>query len=157
MTTTTKATENGQATQISRHSRLQWVPVAETKVSPSAQRELRPAFVDKIAQEFDPDNIGFPVVNKRDDHYWVIDGQHRIAALKKIGWGDQLVQCEVFSGLSEAEEAEEFLRRQQRIAVLPIDRFRIAITAGRLRECDIDRIVRAQGLRIGSEDRKSVV
>lgn len=63
-----------------------------------------------------------------------------------IGWGDQQIQCECYEGLTVAEEAELFLRRDERLAISTFDKFRIGITARRDIECDIDRIVRANQL-----------
>lgn len=120
------------------------------QVTVEGQRRLNPAWRDQIASEFDPDTVGLPVLNYRNGSWYIIDGQHRVSAMIKMGWGDQQILCECFEGMTEAEEAAEFLRRQKRVAVRPLDKFRIAITAGYQRECDIDRIVRAQGLRVGA-------
>lgn len=132
--------------RVQRTSRLRWVPIADMRVNPLAQREIRRARVDALAANFDPDAIGHPVVNLRDGHWYIIDGQNRIEALKAIGWGDQQVQCEAYEGLTVAEEAAEFRRRNDTVAVGAFDKFRIGIVAGFDEECDIDRIVRAQGL-----------
>lgn len=161
--TTSTATRNGQAektptmdNKVKRGSRPRWVPVNQTKVSPQAQRDLRKAFVEHLAQTFDPDEVGLPVVSFRDGTFWIIDGQHRIEAMKLMGWDDQQILCECFEGLTEAEEAERFLRRQDRIAVQGLDKFKVALTAGREAECDIDRIARALGLRVGAGSSSSI-
>lgn len=145
--------------RVTRAPNLAWVPIAKMKVSPVAQREHRQSFVDQLAADFDPERLGYPVLNHRTDdgHYYIIDGQHRILALKTIGWGDQFVQCEVYEGLDERGEADVFLWRNKKLAVHPFDRFRIAITAGRHDECDIDRIVREAGMRLdGRNDQGSL-
>lgn len=129
-----------------RQARLQWVPIALMRVSPLAQRELNNARVDRLITEFDPEQIGTPTVNKRDGHFYVIDGQHRVEAMKGVGWGDQQVQCWSYEALTEVEEAETFLRLNDTLAVHGFAKFRVSVQAGRADECDIDRIVRAQGL-----------
>lgn len=134
------------ADRINRVGRLKWIPIAQMKVNPAAQREINPAWVDHIAADLDPEAIGHPIVNHRDGYYWIVDGQHRIEALRQIGWGDQSVQCEVYEDLDEAAEAEEFLKRNSVKAVAALPKFKAAITAGRDEQCDIDRVVRAQGL-----------
>lgn len=136
--------ESGTRAQRSPH--LRWVPIAAMRVSPAAQRELRQAHVDALAADFDLEAVGYPVVNLRDGYYYVVDGNHRVGAFKAIGWGDQQIQCEVYEGLTEVEEAELFLRRDARRAISTFDKFRIGITAQREAECDIDRIVRANSL-----------
>ncbi|HET6907849.1 MAG TPA: DUF6551 family protein [Mycobacteriales bacterium] len=138
--------ESSNERRRSRAAHLRWVAIAEMKVNPRAQREFRPDKAAKIAAELDLEALGYPVVNRRDGHYYIVDGQHRIAALKLIGYGDQQIQCDCLEGLTEAEEAELFLRRDERTAISTYDKFRIAITAEREVETDIDRIVRAQGL-----------
>jgi hypothetical protein len=134
--------------RVERDARLAWVPIEKMRVSPSAQRELNQARVDHIAANFDLEQIGTPVVNEREGHFWIIDGQHRVEALKQIGWGDQQVQCWRYSGLSMAEEAEKFLKLNDVLPVPVMPKYRIAVQAGREIETDIDRIVRAAGLRV---------
>lgn len=139
-----------------RGSHPRWVPVAHTKVSPQAQRELKKSWVEHIAQNFDPDEVGLPVVSWRDGFFWVIDGQHRIEAMKLMGWADQQILCECFEGLTEAEEAEKFLKRQDRLPVAQLESFKSALTAGREVESDIDRIARALNIRIGGGSKTSI-
>jgi hypothetical protein len=134
--------------RVEREARLRWVPIEDMRVSPLAQREINQARVDKIAASFDLEQIGTPTVNHRDNHYFVIDGQHRIEALKLIGWGDQKVQCWTYEGLSEQEEAEKFLKLNDTLAVSAIAKFRVGVQAGRETECDINRIVMSHGLRV---------
>ena len=53
---------------------------------------------------FDPEQMDAPTVNCRGGWYYLIDGQHRIAALKQwlASWEDQQVQCWCYDGLTEA-------------------------------------------------------
>lgn len=139
---------------VPRSSHLRWVPLRDLQVDANAQRALRPGWVKAHVSEFDPEQIGYIVVNQRKDAKWyVIDGQHRAELLRSVGWGDQQVQCEAFEGLTLAQEAELFLARNDRIAVRTFDKFRVAVTAGELTATDIDRIVRTQGLAISDQER----
>lgn len=137
-------TKSNAPNRVERVARLQWVPIGLMRVSPLAQRELNRARVDKIASQFDPEQVGIPTVNKRGGSYFIIDGQHRVEAMREIGWGDQQIQCQVYDGLTEAEEAEKFLKLNDVLAVSAFARFKVGVQAGRERECDIDRIVRSQ-------------
>lgn len=132
--------------RVEREARLRWVPIGLMAVSPLAQREINQARVDHIVATFDLEQIGTPTVNKRDGVWYVIDGQHRIEALRQIGWGDQQIQCWAYEGLSEQEEAEKFLKLNDYLAVNALAKFRVAVMAGREAECDVDRIVRSCGL-----------
>ena len=97
--------------RIERAGRLRWVPLAQMRINPLAQRDLNQAWVAKLAAGFDLEQIGAPVVSHRGGWYYLIDGQHRIEALKLwLGsWEGQQVQCWCYEGLTEAQEAELFL------------------------------------------------
>jgi hypothetical protein len=131
---------------MERTARLRWVSIPLMRTSPVAQRELNKARVDRIATSFDPEQIGTPTVSHRDGIFYIIDGQHRVEALKEIGWGDQSVQCWTYEGLTEEEEADIFLKLNDVLAVHAFDKFRIGVAANRDTETEIDRIVRANGL-----------
>lgn len=132
--------------RVERAARLRWVPIPQMKVSPVAQRELNQARVDRLAADFDLEQLGTPTVNERDGSFFILDGQHRIEALKQIGYGDQQVQCWTYVGLTDEEMADKFDRLNDVLAVHAFDRFRVRVHAGRDTETDIDRIVRAADL-----------
>jgi len=136
--------------RIERQARLRWVPLTQMRVNPLAQRDLNQARVSKLAAVLDPEKMDTPTVNHRGDWYYLIDGQHRIAALKQwlSSWQDQHVQCWTYEGLSEAEEAEKFLALNDTLPVRAFAKFKVSVQAGRDTEADVDRIVRALGLRI---------
>lgn len=133
---------------------LGWVPVAQMRISERAQRAHNsPAsrkLISHIADHFDPDLFETPVVNLRDGVYYVMEGGHRYLALMEMGYEDQHVQCWIYTGLSEAEEAGMFLSLNDKKAISGMAEFKIALVAGRPDQCDIERIVLAAGLRIGS-------
>ncbi len=90
--------------KVERSAHLRWVPLGRMRVNPLAQRDLNQARVDKLVAEFDPEQLGTPVVNHRGECFYVIDGQHRFEALKVWlgeGWQSQQVQCEAYEGMSE--------------------------------------------------------
>lgn len=131
--------------RVERAAALRWVPVALMSISPDAQRELNPSWVDHLAAAFDVEQLGTPTVNKRGERFFVIDGQHRVEALRQMGWGDQQIQCWVYEELTNEQMADRFLRLNDTLVVASLPKFRVAVAAGRERECDIDRIVRAHG------------
>lgn len=138
--------------RIEREARLRWVPIAKMKTSPVAQRQLNPARVDHLAADFDLEQLGTPTLSERDGSFWIIDGQHRVEALRQIGWGDQQIQCWVYVGLDEQQEADKFDRLNDVLAVHAFDKFRVRVAANRDIESDIDRIVRAQGLVVSRDN-----
>lgn len=74
------------------------------------QRPVRKADVQKIVDNYDPVLMDDIIVSFRDGSYYVIDGQHRLSALRTIYKGECTVFCKVFTGLSYTEEAELYNR-----------------------------------------------
>jgi hypothetical protein len=136
--------------RIERAARLRWVPLDRMRVNPLAQRGLNQARVNQLAASFDIEQMGAPVASHRGDWFYLVDGQHRVAALKLwLGrWEDQQIQCWTYEGLSEAQEAELFLKQNDTLTVGAFSKFKVSVQAGRDTEADVDRIVRALGLRI---------
>lgn len=141
--------------RVERSGHLRWIPVAELRVDPATQRELRPGWAAQIAAEFNPDRFMPPLVSIRDHRYFVIDGQHRVEAMKIMGWGDQQIQCWTYEGLTQDQEADLFLWHNNRKAVGALEKFQIAVVADRDDETDINRIVLANGLKIGGGGKAS--
>lgn len=133
-----------------RPSRIRPVPIAQMRVPPAlvTQREFRKAHGDRIAADLDLNKLGYPIINHRDGIYWICDGQHRIYALKENGFEKEVLDCEVYEGLTDPEMAEIFLGRDARRAISPYDKFHVACTAGRRRENDIRRMVESNGLKV---------
>jgi len=137
--------------KIERPGKIQKVALGKMIVSDSAQRELKPRRVSALLKEFDIELLGLPVLNHRDGVYYIVDGQHRIAALKEWlgdGWEPQLIECRVHSGLTEAQEAKLFLELNNYLAVTAYDKFKTAVTAGLPTETAIKSIVEETGLSI---------
>ena len=125
------------------------VLVSELNIDPAAQRKLSMHWVKDHVDEFDVDQLGYIVVNRRADGKWyVVDGQHRTELMRAVGWGDQRIHAELFEGLTQREEAELFNARNDRRALRKFDHFRISVTAGDERATDISGIVAAAGLSI---------
>ncbi|GAC1377597.1 MAG: hypothetical protein NVSMB4_06990 [Acidimicrobiales bacterium] len=136
--------------RIERAAHLRWVPISKMRKSAEQAKRFNPARVDYLASNLDLEQIGAPVVSSRAGYFWIIDGQHRIAALESIGWGDQQVQCWTYEGLTEADEAERFLVQNDTLAVSPMTKFKVGVAAGREVECDINRIVLAQDYNVST-------
>lgn len=71
------------------------------------QREIKPSKVNKIIKNFVPDIMGVGLVSFRGGKFWGIDAQHRIEALKKMGFTEIL--CQVLTGLTYEEECYRFV------------------------------------------------
>lgn len=140
---------------ISRTSKVYKVAIKTMRIPTAGicQREFRPAWGAYLTANLRIEELGIPVLNKRDGHFWVIDGQHRIHALKENGFtkDDDQLDCEVYEGLNDEEAAAVFDGRNTSKPVAPLDRFLVRCTRGNDRENDIRRVVESNGLAIGRE------
>lgn len=137
-------------------SKIRPVPIAQMRIPPAlvTQREFRKAHGDRIAAELDLNKLGYPIINHRDGNYWVVDGQHRVYALRQNGFEKDVLDCEVYEDMTDAEMAEIFLGRDDRKPIPLYDKFHVACTAGRKRERDIQRAVEANGQKISRNNQK---
>lgn len=142
---------NATPERIRREAVIRWVPLDKMKVSPLAQRELNEAWVDRIVANLTLEDLGHPVLSHRDGSYYIIDGQHRVEALRKFGFTTETIEAWVYEGLTEQSEADKFLTLNNKLTIATMDRFQVAVTAGRDIETDIDRIVNDLGLSISNQ------
>lgn len=71
------------------------------------QRPVNPKEVDRLIREWDERLLEPVIVSFRDGKFNVVDGQHRIAAMRKMnGGGSVMVNCKVYSGMSYSQEAD---------------------------------------------------
>jgi len=140
-------------------SKIQLVQISKMRVPPAlvSQRPFKQAWADQITAELDLNKLGYPIMNYRDGVYWITDGQHRIYALKQHGFGNDAIECEVYTNLTDAEMANIFLGRDNRKAVDQFSKFHIACTANRERECDIRRTVETQGLKVSKSQDENCI
>ena len=136
---------------LQRQARLKWVALNEMRVSAHGQRELNQNRVNKILANLDLEQIGTPTVNWRDGYWWIIDGQHRVVALREFGFADDKLQCWTYEGLSEQEEAKKFRQLNDQLRVDAMAEFKVGVTAEFEEECDINRIVLSHDLRVTRE------
>lgn len=133
--------------RIKRGSSITWVRISDITIHPDAQRKLNVAWVNQQAKLFNPEALGLPVVCRFDERkFYAIDGQHRIALLRAVGWGDQQIECEVYEGLTLEEMATEFLLRNKKTNTRTFDKFRIRITAKDPVAVGVEQIIHQAGL-----------
>jgi hypothetical protein len=90
------------------------------------QRGLNNAKVQRIAADFDGARLGVLVVSKHGPHeYAIIDGQHRLHALRQLGIQNAI--CVVVLGMTYEDEATYF--RNQSVNTNPLNAFAL-YTAG---------------------------
>ena len=82
---------------------------SQIQVDPMYQRRLDTTRVDKIAKDFNGDTFNEPKVSNRDGQYWVFDGQHTLAAWRKMCGEDKPIYCKVFKGMTWLDECKRFI------------------------------------------------
>lgn len=111
--------------------RVENVRIDTVRVDRAYQRPLDQVRVDRIAGDLDLDAIGIPYVARRaDGSHWALDGQTRLAALVKVGLGDCEIPMEVKLGLTKAQEAAEYRKRNNTKALTTLNRFHAAVAEG---------------------------
>jgi len=84
--------------------------ISQLEYAPEYQRPIRQAWISKLVREFDPALVGKIRVAERDGHYYVIDGQHRVEAMRILFAGeDLLIRCDVQMLDTVEEQARLFV------------------------------------------------
>ena len=139
--------------KIKREGMIQWVPLEKMRVREEvSQRKFDSAWAQALAKDFDLETMGLIHVNHCGDTYWIVDGQHRKAALEL--WMDctgAKLECMVYENLSEQQEARKFLDLNRTKGSTAFDKYRIALAAGDPTTVNIDAIVRLKKLRVSRQ------
>lgn len=141
-----------------------WVLATEIEMAPPQfGRPLRTGDVRSIAAAFDPDKFGAMFLWFRPDlpagrgRYTTIDGQHRLAAIRLMGYDDQRVPCVLYEGLTMETAAELSLGLQDRRNLHSLDRFRAELAAHERRAVEIDKVTHAVGIELSYAVRPNAV
>lgn len=121
-------------------------------VDHSYQREAIPARIKAIAENIDLDGLGVLTVSRRKDGTNVIiDGQHRVEALRYHGFDEEWdVECRVYTGLTTEQEAALYRHLNNTRRITAWDEFKAGLVAGDVECLAIDAIVKANGLKVSS-------
>ena len=113
------------------------------------QRILNMKNVAGIVKNFDPAKLGVLVVSHRaDGTYAVLDGQHRLAALRRLGY--DAANCIVLEGMTIRQEADYFRRQNENKQSLRInDTFNASLWAEDAESLRIKALMDKYGFRHG--------
>jgi hypothetical protein len=133
------------------------VAVSELRIHPVAQRRVVKSHLRRIAATLDLDAIGtIHVVHyaiKGVLAYWVIDGQHRVEALRHHGFGEWKVKAEIHQCDDDATASALFLKLNRRAAVGAFDLFANEVSSGDEAAVNVVEICAAQGLTVDRQAR----
>ena len=133
---------------------LLYIPADKLVIDHGYQRDLNASKVNKIARTFEWDSFGILLVAERatsaqDGTYVVMDGQHRVAAVRALGMGHVPLPCFVHGGMTYQREAKVFSGvNLNRTGIPVLKAFHALRQAGDATACDIDRIVTAAGYQV---------
>jgi hypothetical protein len=117
---------------INKPGTFMMIPVRELKVDSEYQRSLAGSRVDKMSDDWSWVACGSITVALRgpgSGDYYVIEGQHRVAAAERAGIVE--LPCMVFESLTHIDEAHGFLdTNTARRAMSVIDRYRALLVVG---------------------------
>lgn len=151
------------------------IRAGDLRVDPRYNRDISQRWVDEIANAFNPDQLqnlnvsrrlyrmvqrpegpareeqvfdaNLQAVNRVD--LVVISGQHRLLATLKAKGPDFLLSCNVYDGLTEAQEAELFALFDEKVRPhQPWQRHKAHVFGRNPEAMEIERIVTGTGLRV---------
>lgn len=133
----------------------EWLNPNILKIDKDTQRNVNLAQVTQIIKNFNPSSFGRLAVSKRDDGYYVTNGQHRLLASQKIGIAKIpcIVTANEFSEEKDKkkQDAQQFLEINQNVtAVRAIDKYRIGVSAEMEDWLRVKEVIESNGLRAGT-------
>lgn len=85
------------------------IAVSDLKVTLTSQRLMKKRHAEDIAKDFNELLFEPLIVSYREGAYYVIDGQNRLYAVKKLFNNNCMVMCKIITGLTSIEEAKLFV------------------------------------------------
>ena len=90
---------------------MRMLPTNRLTSGQAYQRPVEEKDVDKLIRKWDDRLLNPLIVSFRDGHFFIVDGQHRAAALRKMNDGaDVIVMCRVHDDLTYEMEAELYAK-----------------------------------------------
>jgi hypothetical protein len=133
-------------------SKVETVSLKDITTDPRVQRPLDEYRVRALEKDFNLEGVGILCLSKRKVGYVCLDGQHRIAALRKLGYDDIQLSAEVFSGLNLAQEAGIFIQRNNTVRVKYHDKFLVRLVEGDTLAQEMLTMINSRGWRIVGQD-----
>lgn len=137
--------------RIAGDSVIEWIPLNQLIIEPSAQRPYDVNEARAKADNLNLNLLGVIQVSVRPDGSMAImDGQHRVGALRLAGYTTELVRCEVSRDLDTAGEAGRFLGLNDYRLVRAIDKFKVSVTAGEPAAVGVTDILERHGWKVAT-------
>lgn len=136
-----------------------WIGVDKLVLDPVINtRPMTPARVAVLARDFDPDLVGVIHVSPRDKGtYAIIDGQHRVQAVRDALGTDQVVPCWIHKGIRTAKQAALFVGLNNSAKVPPLFQFMGRVNANQPVAVAISQIIEDAGLKLDANARDGTI
>lgn len=133
-------------------SDLAWLPINKLKVDERYQRDTSSnrskAIINKIARELVWRRFGAIAVVPDDDEWFVVDGQHRVEAVRMRGDVTH-VPGVVMNGISAAKAAADFVAiNKDRVRLTPQQEYKAMVEAGDPVACGAQLVADSVGFEI---------
>lgn len=107
----------------------------------------------EIARQWNKKKAGALVVSYRDGQLYVIDGQHRLIAARMVG--EQTMPCQIYEGLTEAEEAMIFGKQDEnKIKLRTIEKIYALFVGGDAKAIKLKQLCDEYGVVLFPQDSK---
>ncbi|GHU53708.1 hypothetical protein FACS1894132_06640 [Clostridia bacterium] len=117
------------------------------------QRATNTKQVMRIVNNFNEAKLGIPVVSERDGKYYIVDGTHRVAALRRLNYENAMFI--VLEGMTYEQEADYFRRQNENTRQLTMyTRFKAGLESGDEACLKINAVVEKNGFTIGTTARQ---
>lgn len=132
----------------------EYIKVKDLSIDRVVQRGfLDPKKVERIVNNFNPAALGIITVSRRGKMVnIVLDGAHRVEAVRRLTGGDGEVLCHVFTNLTREVEAQMFLDLNAGNQPHLIDRFKVRIVAGDAVAKAMDEVLNAYGWKVDNRN-----
>lgn len=135
---------------LPRKSFAKVVRLSEIKTDPDVNRPLDRNWVNYLVKNWNQSLMGIPVVAALADRFVVIDGQHRLEALREMHAEDIRVNVLVLEGMSKPEMAGAFVEFNHTRNVRPFDKFVKLVYSGDTDACAIASQLTKRGLHLAT-------
>jgi len=123
------------------------VRLDKLQVDHSYQGQLQKRRVAELFQTWDDSlgYVGIAVSQRKDGSYWILDGQHRVAALLEAGYGEYDIEVNLYRDLGLADEARLFHLLQKQRSHSLYERYNSAVLGKMHPESEIDDVLQKCG------------
>lgn len=135
------------------------VKASELKIDMSYQREVNQNKVNLIVKNYNENAIGVVTLSYRENgDLYIIDGSHRVEALKIMGKGNNDLNAIVFLDLSVQDEADLYITiNENRTKPKKADLHKAGISSGNPDSVAIDAMLRSHNLSVENRPGDGVI